>query len=581
MPSDAAARAGRRSPLGWFANLPVVHKLAAAFTVICLLLLMVGGVAVYTLHRTQAQVEAMYRDSLQAISHLRTVSVAFERSRYALTDLAVTPDRAGMSAIEKQMVQRDDELDAGWAAYTATDMRGRETARDAFAEHLTRWRQIREQLVPLARASRLADFVALRNTSQRPHALAAARALDELAKIEDQAAAAAMNITHAHEQRAQRLVAGLAGLALLLSAAMAAGIGRMIGRPLQRTVTVLQGLADGRLDQRLPVDTSDEIGRMGAAFNTALDSLTDAMSTISGNAAELAASSEELAGLADQMTGTARQSAEQAHHVADSSRRIQADITSVAGASEQMNTSVREIARTAAQAATVADRAAGMSQTTQATLASLGASSVEISNVVNLITTIAQQTNLLALNATIEAARAGDAGKGFAVVASEVKDLAQATEQATTDISSRVNAIQVAGHAATTALEEIITVIEEINAAQRTIAAAVEQQTRTSAEIGKSITAVAGNSTGISDNIKNVAHHSAETGMGAGTVAHAAGQLTDLAVSLQQTAARFRFSASTAPADTGHPATAPTPTRAVARPDSTTPRNTTAEFELF
>src|SRR6476469_851314 len=68
------------------------------------------------------------------------------------------------------------------------------------------------------------------------------------------------------------------------------------------------------------------------------------------------------------------------------------------------------------------------------TILDLSKQTQQIGEITSVVNNIALQSKMLALNASIEAAKAGEAGKGFAVVASEVKNLAEQSEQSTTQV---------------------------------------------------------------------------------------------------------------------------------------------------
>jgi methyl-accepting chemotaxis protein len=84
----------------------------------------------------------------------------------------------------------------------------------------------------------------------------------------------------------------------------------------------------------------------------------------------------------------------------------------------------------------------------------LSEQSQTIGEIMLSVNDLAEQSNLLAVNASIEAAKAGDQGKGFAVVAQEVRNLAEQSKQATTQVRSILNDIQKATNAAVMVTEQ-------------------------------------------------------------------------------------------------------------------------------
>ena len=320
---------------------------------------------------------------------------------------------------------------------------------------------------------------------------------------------------------------------------VAALVGRSIVVPLRRTVALLGAVAAGDLSQRVGSRSHDEIGTMSNALDTALDTLAATMSKIGHHAGSLASTSVELEAVSGQLSATAHETSMQATFVAHAAEQVSMNVSTVANGADEMTSSIQEISHNAQDAVTVASSAAHVAATTNATVAKLGASSAEIGSVVQTIKTIAEQTNLLALNATIEAARAGEAGKGFAVVAQEVKDLSRATAEATADIAGRITAIQTDAEAAVAAIAQITSIIGQIGETQASIASAVEQQTATTNEMGRSINEASSGSVEIASNIDGMAKTAEGLSSGVEQTRQTARQLAELANQLHSLVSSF------------------------------------------
>ncbi|WP_181043240.1 methyl-accepting chemotaxis protein [Actinokineospora auranticolor] len=332
------------------------------------------------------------------------------------------------------------------------------------------------------------------------------------------------------------MIVGLAG-AILLALVVS---GRIV-RPLRQITGVAQAMAAGDLSRAAEVRGKDEVAQLGTAFNQARENFGDAVSALANTAETLQADSNRLVQVSDRLLTNTSGANTQATQVASAADRVSLNLQTVATGADELGSSIKEIAHSANEGATVASHAVEVAASTTDVVAKLGDSSAQIGNVVKVITEIAEQTNLLALNATIEAARAGEAGRGFAVVASEVKELAQETAKATEDIVRKVEAIQSDTAQAVGTIGEISSIIAKINDYQLVIASAVEEQTATTAEMGRNIAQAASGSTEIAGSISHVADATNTAANEIDESRQAAVDLEKLSAHLRELVAKFKI----------------------------------------
>ncbi|WP_418251452.1 methyl-accepting chemotaxis protein [Granulosicoccus antarcticus] len=230
---------------------------------------------------------------------------------------------------------------------------------------------------------------------------------------------------------------------------------------------------------------------------------------------------------------------EQTNRVATAAEKSSSRFQTVASATVQLTASINEISGQVLSASILTQESAAITVDVKQRIEDLQLAAQNVSKSVVIINKIAGQTNLLALNATIEAARAGEAGKGFAVVASEVKNLAQETSGATTEIESYVSEIQAAMSRAVEGIHNVSEKISSIDDTYASVSVAVEQQSSATSEISRNIEGVSSGTQEITQNIVQVSQSAQETGNAATDVNNSAEELSKQSEALYKEVDRY------------------------------------------
>lgn len=283
---------------------------------------------------------------------------------------------------------------------------------------------------------------------------------------------------------------------------------KRITKPLLRLTETARRIADGSLDEEVPVESRDEIGKLAEAFNkmttvivknlkVEIEKSNRLMASIKDAIVHLSSSANEMMAISVQQSSGSSEQAAAVQEVTTTSEEIAItakQITSNAQTVEKMAESTSQSCHVGT--GEVSNAINGMSALKQQvqgiaeSMLKLGDNSQKIGGIVEIIDEISDQTNLLALNAAIEAAGAGEAGKRFAIVAQEVRRLAERTVEATRQIKGLIEEIQKATNSTimvteegTKAVDSASHLVDKVQLSFDSIIGLVEETARSAKEI--------------------------------------------------------------------------------------------------
>ena len=241
---------------------------------------------------------------------------------------------------------------------------------------------------------------------------------------------------------------------------------KIMQKSMREKAVQAKAIADGNL--KISVNPLSDEDAMGTAFKimverlrSQINEITEGINVLASSTSEIMASVTQIASSASETATSVsettttveevKQTAEVSNHKAKEVSESAIKTTEISKeGTKAINNTIEGMNRVKQQMESIANMVVSLSEQSQA-----------VGEITATVNDLAEQSNLLAVNAAIESAKAGEQGKGFTVVAQEIKNLAERSKEATTQVGSILKDIQKSVSSAVMATEEGGKAVEE------------------------------------------------------------------------------------------------------------------------
>ena len=472
-------------------SLTVRTRLTLGFGVVCVLMLVILGVGLFSVNRVNDVVRVIVDDRVPKIDAVTTIEIQANLQSVALRDMLLASDAAERRTFGEAVAQARDVAGKNLELLQRliVQPKGEQLLEKVKGER-DKYIAAQDALLALITAEKVEEAKVYLSKDLRPLLTVYMSGLGELAAFQKEAMDSTAKIGDETFANARLVMSALGALALLVAVGVAMLIIRSLlkalgGEP-SEAAELARAVSQGDFTHTVALKAGDTQSLM-ASLGAMQSNLAQIVATVRTGSEGVATASAEIAEGNNDLSARTDQQASALEETAASMEELGATVKQNADSARQANQLAQSASTIAIEGGTVVGQVVE-------TMKGINESSRKISDIISVIDGIAFQTNILALNAAVEAARAGEQGRGFAVVASEVRSLAGRSAEAAKEIKVLINAsVERVEHGTTlvdqagATMSEVVHSIRRVTDIMGEISAASNEQASGVAQVGEAV----------------------------------------------------------------------------------------------